>query len=92
MIVVADRWHPSGKTCSDCARKLETLPLSVRERTCPACGSVHDRDVNAAINPRNLAASSTVSACGEDGSGSGRKIGTKPASMKQESSGKATYG
>ncbi|MHB1729746.1 MAG: RNA-guided endonuclease InsQ/TnpB family protein [Leptospirillum sp.] len=91
MIVVADRWYPSRKTCSDCGQKLETLPLAVREWVCPACGSVHDRDVNAAINLKNLAASSTVSACGEEGSGLGRKLKTKPASVKQESSSKATY-
>ena len=92
MVVVADRWYPSSKTCSGCGHRLETLPLSVREWACPACGSVHDRDVNAAINLKTLAVSSTVSACGEEGSGSSRKTGTKPASVKQESSSKATYG
>ncbi|MGF1546756.1 MAG: RNA-guided endonuclease InsQ/TnpB family protein [Thiotrichales bacterium] len=92
MIVVADRWYPSSKTCSDCGHKLETLPLSVREWECPACGSIHDRDANAAFNLKNLAVSSTVSACGEEGSGLGRKLKTKPASVKQESSSKATYG
>ena len=55
-----------------------------------------DREIrragNAAINLKNLAVSSTVSACGEEGSGSGRKTRTKPASVKQESSSKATYG
>jgi len=84
MIVVADRWYPSSKTCSACGHKLDDLSLSVREWTCSACGSVHDRDVNAAINLRNLAVSSTVSACGEEGAGSGRKTGAKPASVKQE--------
>jgi putative transposase len=73
MIVVADRWYPSSKTCSGCGYKLETLSLSVRDWTCPECGSVHDRDVNAAINLRNWAVSSTVSACGEEGSGLGRR-------------------
>ncbi len=92
MIVVADRWYPSSKTCSCCGHKLETLPLSVREWTCPECGSVQDRDVNAAINLRNLAVSSTVSACGEEGSGSGCKTRTKPASVKQESSSKLPMG
>ena len=92
VVIVADRWYPSSKTCSACGHKLEALPLSVREWTCPECGSVHDRDVNAAINLRNLAVSSTVSACGEDGSGLGRKLKAKPASAKQESSSKATYG
>lgn len=92
VVVVADRWFPSSKTCSCCGHKLETLPLSVREWTCPACGSIHDRDVNAAINLKNLAVSSTASACGEEGSGLGRKLKTKPASVKQESSTKLPMG
>ena len=92
MIVVANRWYPSSKMCSSCGHKLDTLALSVREWTCPACGAAHDRDVNAAINLKNLAVSSTVSVCGEEGSGLVRKLKTKPASAKQESSSKATYG
>ena len=92
MIVVADRWYPSSKTCSACGHKLDELSLAVREWVCPACGVSHDRDVNAAINLKNLAVSSTVSACGEEGAGLGRKLKTKPASVKQESSSKATYG
>ncbi len=86
-IVVADRFYASSKTCSACGDTLDVLPLSVRVWTCPACGAIHDRDVNAAINLKNLAVSSTVSACGEEGSGLGRKLKTKPASVKQEVSG-----
>ncbi|QUW04022.1 transposase [Chloracidobacterium validum] len=86
VVVVADRFYASSKTCSDCGHKLAALPLAVREWTCPACGMRHDRDVNAAINLKNLAVSSTVSACGEEGSGSGRKTGVKPAAVKQEAS------
>lgn len=48
------------------------------------CGNVMDRDLNAAINLKNKAVSSTVTACGEDGSGRGGNIATKPASVKQE--------
>ena len=87
-VVVADRWYPSSKTCSDCGHRLDELPLSVREWTCPVCCAVHDRDVNAAVNLKNMAVSSTVAACGEEGSGSGRKTRVKPASVKQEVSGK----
>jgi putative transposase len=83
LVVVADRCYPSSKTCSDCGHKLGALPLSVREWTCPECDSIHDRDVNAALNLKNLAVSSTVSVCGEESAGSGRKTRVKLASMKQ---------
>lgn len=84
IVVVADRWYPSSKTCSACGHKLSELPLAVRQWSCPACGADHDRDVNAAINLRNLAVSSTVSVCGEEGAGSARKSRSKPASVKQK--------
>jgi len=88
-IVVADRWFASSKTCSDCGHKLDELSLSVRQWTCPACGAAHDRDVNAAQNLKNLAVSSTVSACGEESAGLGRKTQVKLASVKQEVSSKS---
>jgi putative transposase len=46
---------------------------------------------NAAMNLKNMAVSSTVSACGEEGADLGRKIKVKPASAKQEVNAKATY-
>ena len=55
-LIFADRWFPSTKTCSDCGHVLKDLPLSKREWACPTCGSLHDRDVNAAVNLKNLAA------------------------------------
>ena len=87
-VIVADRFYPSSKTCSDCGYKLESLPLSVRKWECPGCGANHDRDLNAAINLKNMAVSSTVTACGEEGSGSSRKTRVKPSSEKQEASGR----
>ena len=57
-VVVVDRWYPSSKTCSACGYKIPKLPLSVREWTCPACHTHHDRDINAAINLRKVAESS----------------------------------
>lgn len=45
-----NRWFPSSKTCSDCGHKLDSIDLFIREWTCPKCNSVHDRDINAAVN------------------------------------------
>lgn len=54
VLVVVDRYFPSSQLCSDCGAQWSgTKDLSVREWVCPACGSVHDRDVNAAINILN---------------------------------------
>lgn len=50
-VVVIDRFFPSSQTCSNCGEKwIGTKDLSVREWTCPVCGTTHDRDVNAAKN------------------------------------------
>jgi putative transposase len=48
----ADRWFPSSKTCGNpmCGRVNRALVLADRVWTCPACGSVHDRDANSADN------------------------------------------
>jgi putative transposase len=64
-VIVADRFYPSSKTCSNCGFIYDKLTLSMREWTCPKCKINHDRDLNAAINLKNHAVSYTVSACGE---------------------------
>jgi putative transposase len=45
-----DRWYPSSKRCSTCGYVLDSLPLDIRQWTCPQCNAIHDRDHNAAIN------------------------------------------
>ena len=49
-LVKIDRWYPSSKTCSACGWVLDTLDLEERTWTCPQCGTLHDRDTNAAQN------------------------------------------
>ncbi|MFD1813852.1 IS607 family element RNA-guided endonuclease TnpB [Rhodococcus gannanensis] len=68
-LVVADRWFPSSKTCSNCSVVKAKLPLNVRVFTCDGCGFRGDRDFNAA---RNLAALATRSACGASSASCGR--------------------
>ncbi|QYG01301.1 MULTISPECIES: RNA-guided endonuclease TnpB family protein [Massilia] len=73
-VVVVDRWYPSSKTCSCCGYLLAVLDLGTRRWVCPGCGTNHDRDVNAAINLKNLAASSAVAACGGEGAGLAHQV------------------
>ena len=83
-VVMADRWFASSKTCSACGHVHTGLTLSDREWSCVECGVIHDRDRNAAINLMNFAASSAVTACGEDGADVSPRTAVKPASVKQE--------
>jgi IS605 OrfB family transposase len=53
VLLTADRWYPSSKTCSACGLVKAKLPLSMRVFHCEVCEMGIDRDLNAA---RNLAA------------------------------------
>ena len=72
-VIVIDRFHPSSKLCSDCGHLRGALPLSVRTWSCPDCGAVHDRDLNAARNVK-IAAGLAVRACGERAAGHGEQL------------------
>lgn len=48
------RFVPSSKTCSNCNHKVDSLPLNIRNWTCPSCNVNHDRDLNAALNIKNF--------------------------------------
>lgn len=66
-VVVAPRFYPSSKTCSNCGHVKAELSLAERTFACSACGFEIDRDLNAA---RNLASIATRSlresdACGD---------------------------
>ncbi|MFF7528524.1 RNA-guided endonuclease InsQ/TnpB family protein [Streptomyces bobili] len=62
-LIKIGRFEPTSQICSTCGVHDGPKPLDVREWTCAACGTVHDRDTNAAINVKT-AAGLAVSACG----------------------------
>ena len=77
------RWLPSSKTCSACGHVMGELPLRVRVWTCPSCGTVHDRDHNAAINILAAGQAERQNACGAQvrppcGEAPGDEAGTTP--------------
>jgi len=49
-VIRIDRFFPSSKTCFDCGHVNKALDLKERTWDCPACGTHHDRDINAAKN------------------------------------------
>lgn len=53
--VEVNRYFPSRKLCSNCLHKQAKMPLNIRTWRCDSCGTLHDRDVNAAENIRNEA-------------------------------------
>lgn len=54
-VLFIGRFDPSSKLCHKCGYINRGLKLSDREWICPICGEHHDRDINAAINIREIA-------------------------------------
>ena len=76
------RFEPTSQVCSACGAKDGPKPLHVRAWTCAACGTAHDRDVNAAKNILAAGRADKSNACG---------AGVRPrlvaAGLKQEPTG-----
>jgi putative transposase len=62
IVVKIDRWEPTSKTCHCCGWKKEDVTLADRVFVCEDCGTVTDRDYNAACNIRDVGLTSSV--CG----------------------------
>ena len=72
------RFEPTSQVCSACGTKDGPKPLGVRTWTCTACGTVHDRDVNAARNILALGRRERLNACG-----GGVRPGLAPAAASE---------
>ena len=62
-LIIADRFYPSSKLCSNCGAIKQSLKLTERVFVCNECGLEIDRDYNASLNLYHLG-SSTVSSTG----------------------------
>ena len=74
--------HNTSRTCPCCAHVSKDNRLTQAKFLCVECGYENNADVVGAINV--LERGHRLLACGEDGSGPGRKARVKPASLKQE--------
>ena len=85
-LVIAPRFFPSSKKCSNYNFLAETMPLKIRHWSCPTCDSSHDRDINAAKNLLNYftESSSGIYACGDPSNGGTGNWSTSYGSLKQE--------
>ena len=85
-LVKIGRFYPSSKTCHHCGHVKEDLSLADRYYTCPNCGELIDRDLNAAKNIldeglRNISAGTVDYTDGE-----GVRLACKHSLKKSESS------
>lgn len=53
-LIYIGRFEPSSKICSVCGTINKELKLQHREWTCLSCNTLHDRDMNAAVNIKNF--------------------------------------
>ena len=53
-VLLADRFYPSTKRCSQCGQIKPVVELSEREYCCEHCGLVMHRDLNASLNLEQL--------------------------------------
>ena len=59
-LVKIGKYEPSSKRCHMCGFENQELTLATRRWQCPICHSEHDRDINAAINIKQIGLSMLV--------------------------------
>lgn len=88
--IEVERFFPSSKTCNHCLHRTSEMPWDIRLWQCPQCGTLHDRDINAAKNIRDeglrmLEAGHTSVASGERVRPSKGTAFVRHCSVKEES-------
>ena len=73
-------FQPSTKICSTCGHTNHTLTLADREWICANCDTLHDRDINAALNIKNY----SLKNCGMHSHKKPAELPTLAGAMKQE--------
>ena len=64
IVIEADKWFASSKTCNVCGYINRDLTISDRIWICPRCGKEHNRDQNAAINLKQIFTAGTAGRAG----------------------------
>ena len=60
VVIEANKWFASSKTCNVCGYVNKDLTISDRSWICPKCGTEHNRDQNAAINLKQIFTAGTA--------------------------------
>lgn len=79
-ILQISTFQPSTKICSNCGHTNHTLTLADREWICANCNTLHDRDINAAVNIKNY----SLNNCGMHSRKKPAELPTLAGTMKQE--------
>lgn len=80
-LIVAGRFYPSSKTCSNCQAIKDSLSLAERTFKCDSCGFELDRDLNAARNLHTFGLRE-INARGSEGSGFASNVEVKPCRVE----------
>jgi putative transposase len=81
-ILKIGRFEPSSKNCHVCGYHNSELTLKNREWQCPECNTMHDRDINAAINIKKFAISAYQIPVGT--TGNAYRLGKNDTTTKNE--------
>ena len=63
-VALVNRWLTTSQRCSTCGHRDGRKELWIRQGQCPGCGTLHDRNINAAVNILAADVAARINACG----------------------------